>query len=110
MTVRISGSDFKRYYDSLPNGVWHEGEEVYIEGALVDESYNLAQVPDGADVRIIGGCIYSDSDDEYERSFESDIKAWLKKQRRRHLLIECDVDSLEDIKGAVRRLGAKVLK
>ena len=110
MTVKTTGAEFKRFYNDnswWTQDMWHEDEEMTINGASRDDDVELIAIPDEAIVTISGGVVLGLPDDE-QPTFEAYFKRWRKKQSRMSIVVECDKDAVEAVRAAVKAAGGRV--
>jgi hypothetical protein len=63
MGVRATGKEFKSFYEDKrwwPEGVWHDEEEIYIDGVMVRCDFELCGAGDESLVLIKGGYVATD--------------------------------------------------
>lgn len=110
MTVKTTGAEFKRFYfdDAYwPDGTWHKGEEIEVDGLPISEDLAIVDVPDTASMRITGGVVMGLTDDS-DPSVESYFKKWRKAQSTVSFVVECDKDKEGAVRSAVRAAGGRV--
>lgn len=107
--IKTTGVEFKRFYNDStlwPRSVWHEDEELLVNGADPgDLPYD--HIPDDAEVRITGGGVFGLPDNK-KISFESFFRAWKKRETMRTLVVECPADQFEAVKAAIQAAGGVV--
>lgn len=111
MTVKTTGAEFKRFYNDekyWPNNgdVYHDDEEIKVNGTVVSESFDLTKVADDALIEIDGGLVYGVAG---EPSLEAYFKRWKREQSMVNILVECDVSKLDAVRAAIRAAGGKVV-
>lgn len=114
MPTKTTGLEFKRFYndpDWWPKGRWHEGEVVELNGVPLNEyDYNLGDVADTDRLKISGGFVYDDNDDQEYGSFEGYIRKWLRTQTTAVLSVEAPKEKVEAVKSAIVAAGGRVVK
>jgi len=103
MTVKMTGAEFKRYYnddDAWQEGWWHEDAQIEIDGETHDDV--PGDIDDSAKVRIIGGAIVRGHEDLEAISMEGHARKWLKTQSTVSLAFDVPKDKVEAVKAAVK--------
>jgi len=119
MAVKANGAEVKAFYNDKawwPEGVWHEEEEIEIDGVAIEEG----QVDLGKDlsdislVKIAGGCVFKEiagSEGHTTKdlgSFESYFKKWRAQQKTATFIVSCPKEKLDAIVEAIKAAGGKV--
>lgn len=107
MSVKTTGFELKQFYNDpafWPDGVWHEDEEVIVDGVIWSDDLN--NIPDEALVKVSYGMVFNDTDDE--PSFETYFKRWRKTQTTTTFTVTCENSLLEPLKNAIRAVGGKI--
>lgn len=110
MTVKTSGAEFKRFYNDhafWPDGAWHEGEEIEVDGYPLSEDDVIGEVADSAAMKITGGVILGLPNGN-EPSLEGFFKKWRKEQNAVSLVVECGKDKEAAVRAAVRAAGGRI--
>lgn len=108
MATKTTGVEFKRFYNDDSywlDGVWHEDEEVFVNGALQDGNFEI--IPDVAIVTVSGGFMRGL---KAEISFETFFKRWRKQQNIVSIVVEFDDSKEEAIVAAIKAAGGRILK
>lgn len=113
MTVKTSGAEWRNFYADesfWPKGVWHENEQVRIDGKEPDEDFSFSEIDDAAVLTISGDIVYLTEEAKDGPSLEAHFKQWRKKQKTAVLVIEVPreavktvLDVLATVKGEVRK-------
>ena len=109
MTVKTTGAEFKRFYNDnswWTQDMWHEDEEMTVNGFPRDDDIDLLAIPDDAIITVSGGVVLGLPNDE-QPTLETHFRRWKKKQDRVSIVIECDKDDVDAVKSAVRAAGGK---
>jgi hypothetical protein len=116
MAVKTTGVEWKRFYNDQeywPKGRYHDEEVIYIDGVMPEE-VDLDNIPDAAVMKIEGGYVADDTvgqiKDTTINSLEGHFKKWRKKQSTESIVIEVDKSKVEELKAALKSLGAKIVK
>ena len=110
MTIRTIGTEFKKFYSDTsawPKGVYHEDEEITVDGDTVDYRYDLSRVPDNATIVLADGYVLNLPNGK-DISFEQHFKNWKKRQMTSTLVVECPLDKLEAVTAAIKAAGGLV--
>lgn len=110
MATKTTGAEFKAFYSDKawwPEGVWHEDEEITIEGEPPSGYFDLSEVANDARMVLANGYVTNDNNDELG-SFEGYFRKWRKKQTTTFLAVEVQNDKVEVVKAAVIAAGGKV--
>lgn len=113
MTVKMSGSEFKRFYNDpkiWPDDVWHEDTEMSVDGVDQPDGIDDEALSDTAVVSISGGTVYGPQWDGDNPSLETYFKRWRKAQALTFFTVECDKADLDAVKAAIIAAGGKVIK
>jgi len=107
--VKMTGSEWNRFYrESWPEGYWHEGEEMTMDGEELTADFDLADVPDSAVIRLSGGTVYVTDDGEEGPSLEAYFKQWRKRQNTTVLVVEAPKEAADAVRAAIAAAGGKV--
>jgi hypothetical protein len=109
--VKITGAEWKRFYtddEAWPDGAWHDGEEITIDG-LASDDVDLSDVPDSAIIKLYGGVMYM-NDTEDGPSLEAYFKRWRKRQSTTVLIVEVANELADAVRDAIVAAGGKVRK
>lgn len=112
MTTKTSGAEFKRFYADTKywpdNGaVWHEDEEVFVNGQRVEEySLDVSNIADSDRITIAYGVVFGVSEGD-DISFETYFKRWRKEQTTVTLVVECDRAKADAVKAAIKAAGGR---
>lgn len=112
MVTKTTGAELKRFYadpEFWPDGIWHEDEEITIDGEDPPEDFEIEKVSDNAVCKIANGVVMGPQLEGKEPSFETYFKRWKKKQTSTTLVVECDLMKLDEIKAAIMTAGGRVL-
>ena len=115
MTIKTTGKEMSDFYKDKswwPEGVWHEDEEVEIDGFIVEEgSEDLGNICDTAQVKITGGCVTQDTKGTYKDlgSFEGYFKKWRAQQKNTTFSVTCPKDKLKSVEAAIKMAGGKII-
>jgi hypothetical protein len=110
MATKTTGAEFKAFYEDKtfwPEDVWHEDEEVTIEGAATPEDFDLSSVPDAAKLVLANGYVTNEDGDDLG-SFEGYFRKWRKKQTTSFLAVEVPHEKVDAVKAAVIAAGGRV--
>lgn len=110
MATKTTGAEFKSFYSDKawwPEGVWHEDEEITIEGEAPADDFDLSDVADDARMVLAFGYVANDEGDELG-SFEGYFRKWRKKQTTAFLVVEIQLDMVGAVKAAIIAAGGKV--
>ena len=108
--VKVKGIEWKRFYaEAWPEGVWHECEEITIDGIEPPDDFDLSAVDDGAQITLAGGIVHLDFDGTIEGpSLETYFKRWRKRQTTTVIVVEVPHESAEAVRAAIVAAGGKV--
>lgn len=111
MPVKISGADFKKFYNDKkwwPDGIWHEEESISVNGVEKDcYETDYDKILDSDLLVISGGCVLSDKREIC--SMETYIRRWKSALAERIILVKAPQKKLGDIVGAIKGAGGKVI-
>lgn len=113
MTVKMTGSEFKRFYNDpkfWPDDVWHEDSEFSVDGVEYPDGIDEGKLSDTSVVAISGGVVYGPQWDGNNPSLEAYFKRWRKAQTFTFFTVECDKAVYEAVKAAIIAAGGKVNK
>ncbi len=113
MTARTNGAEFKAYYNdkkAWPEGYYHEGEIITVNGEEDDGKADLAVIDDDAIVTISWGCVYKDCGDPLPISMETHFTRWRKSQKTERVIVEVEKARKTEFLEAIKRVGARVVK
>lgn len=114
MATKTTGAEFKRFYaDSKywPDGgdVWHEDEEVIVNGKKIEEySLNVEKMADDDIITLSHGVVFGVGKGD-DISFETYFKRWRKEQSTTNLVVECGINARESLAAVIKANGGKVL-
>ena len=109
--VKLTGSEWNRFYfdaEAWPDGAWHEGEEITMDGEMLGDDFDFSAVPDGAMLTVTGGVVYLSEDANYGPSLEAHFKRWRKRQTTTVLVVEVPHEGAEAVRAAIAAAGGKV--
>ncbi len=115
MPIKTTGAEFKRFYDDPKfwpedgGDTYHDDVLFYIDGSVIEDGYDISDVPDGAQVKIEGGTVFSPNLANCMMNFETYFRRWKKLQTTSVVLVECDVSRVGEMKAAIKKCGAKIL-
>ena len=112
MATKTTGTELKRFYadpEFWPDGIWHEDEEISIDGEDPPEDFEIEKIPDDAVCLVANGVVMGPPLEGKEPSFETYFKRWRKKQTTTTLVVECEILKLDVIKAAIKSAGGHVL-
>ncbi len=93
--VKTNGVEFKKFYadDAFwGDNQWHEDEEVYVEGVLYQDDYDI--IPNDSTVTMKNGLVTNG--DGYDIcSFSSYFRRWRKTQSHSTIIVTCPGDKVE---------------
>ena len=110
MATKTTGAEFKAFYGDKkwwPDGMWHEDEEITIDGSLPPDDFDLSSIADGARMVLANGYVTNEENDELG-SFEGYFRRWRKKQTTTFLAVEVPHEKAEAVKAAIIAAGGKV--
>ena len=110
MATKTTGAEFKAFYSDnawWPNGVWHEDEEITIEGEPPADDFDLSEVSDDVRMVLANGYVTNNNSEELG-SFEGYFRKWRKKQTTAFLTVEVPLDKADVVKAAIIAAGGKV--
>ncbi len=108
--VKTNGKEFKAFYNDKrfwPEGTYHEGESISIDGVECD-SDNYYIMPDDVSVVIRGGVVFRYDGRNDAEELESYFKRWRKKSKKRYIVIAIDHEKVDKVKKVVAKLGGKI--
>lgn len=112
MTVKTTGAEIKRFYFDeafWPEGVWHEDEDIEVNGSPLSEDSGIEEVPDDAVVKIAGGAVIGlPGCENGGPSFEGYFKKWRRVQNTVSFVVECAKDNEEAVRAAIRAAGGRI--
>lgn len=113
--VKLTGAEAKRFYKDRTvwgaddGSTWVEEEAVEVDGVEVAaDSFDPDSITDTAVVKITGGYLVNPPDGVND-DYVTTLRAWLRKQSARQILVEAPADKLEEITKAIKALGGKVV-
>lgn len=110
MATKTTGAEFKAFYSDKtwwPEGVWHEDEEITIEGEPPADDFDLSEVADDVRMVLANGYVTNDKGDELG-SFDGYFRKWRKKQTTAFLAVEVPLDKVDSVKAAIIAACGKV--
>ena len=116
--VKIIGVEWNRFYadeSAWPEGAWYDDAEITIDGQLVDDDFDLSEVPDSAIMTVSGGLVFLDGSVNnamnYQRQIvlETHLRRWKKRQTTTVILFEVHKSDVDAIKSAIANAGGKVI-
>ena len=112
MTVKTTGAEIKRFYFDeafWPEGVWHEDEDIEVNGSPLSEDGSIEEVPDDAVVKITGGAVIGlPGCGNGGPSFEGYFKKWRRAQSTVLFVVECAKDKKGAVRAAIRAAGGRI--
>lgn len=111
MAVKTNGKEWKAFYSDQQlwaRDVYHEDEEIWIDGVLVGPDYDLDKVHDNAVVKVIGGTVYSDYESPID-TLEGYFKRWRRAQKFSTLIISVPKEHENHFRELTKKFGGKVL-
>lgn len=112
MAIKVTGAEFKRFYDDKswwPKNSYHEGADLSINGELQPDGIDSDSVQDTDEVTISGGFMFDPEWEEGEGpSLEEYFERWRKAQTTEIFSVECDKTIVDAVKAAIRQAGGKV--
>lgn len=112
MTVKMSGAEFKRFYNDpslWPEDTWHEDAAIEVDGIDQPDGVDVDNLSDTAKISITGGVLFGPQWEDEGPSLETYFKRWRKKQTTCVLIVECDQSDIEAVKLALKQAGARVV-
>lgn len=111
MAAKTTGAEFKRFYNDesywpQSDEVYHEDELLFVNGVAWEDDVN--NIPDEAEVKVADGIVYG-LGERSDISFETFFRRWLKMQKARSFLVECDVAVLDAVQAAIKAAGGRVV-
>lgn len=110
MATKTTGAEFKMFYSDKawwPDGVWHEDEEITIEGEPPADDFDLSEVADDVRMVLANGYVTNDKGDDLG-SFDGYFRKWRKKQATAFLAVEVPLGKVGSVKAAIIAAGGKV--
>lgn len=95
--MKTTGAEWKRFYtdESIwAEGVWHEDEQIEINGKPRDDEGSLDDVSDSDIILLMGGVLVTESANTYP-SLETVFKKWRKSQSITTFAVEVDLQQGE---------------
>lgn len=115
MSVMTTGAELKKFYNdktAWPTGVWHEDEELEIDGVAIDrDKVELdigKDIEDTAKVKVAGGFLMDDTGKDLG-TFENHFKKWRKAQTSVFVSVEIPKDKEEAVLAAIKAAGGRVV-
>lgn len=112
MAIKVTGAEFKRFYDDGPwwtGETFHEDADLSINGTLRPDGIDSDSVQDTDEVTISGGVMLGPEWEEGEGpSLEEYFERWRKAQTTEIFSVECDKTIVDAVKAAIRQAGGKV--
>lgn len=109
--VKTNGMEFKAFFKDKtfwPVGAYHEDEVIFIDGIEAGDA-DFLDIPDNSVVEISGGVVFKTEDDSLsDVSLESYFKTWLKKQKKRHIIVEVDASKVHEVKKDLSKFRCKI--
>lgn len=110
--VKTNGHEFKAFHrDKVlwEGGVFYEDEVIIIDGVQAEDDCDFLDIPDNSVVEISGGVVFKTEDDFFsDVSLESYFKTWLKKQKKRHIIVEVDASKVGEVKKALSKFRCRI--
>ena len=107
--LRTSGSEWKAFCASLPDGWWHEEDMITVDGKSADDSVDLNCVADNAVMTISGGILHLDQEGNNGKSLEYTFRFWRKRSDVTRIVVEVSKDRENDVRQAVEKAGGKCI-
>lgn len=119
MTTKTNGLELKAFYTdeafwppstvATAENVWHEDEEILVDGQPLSADSDIASIPDAAKVSISGGQVYGPKWDRDDGpSFEGYFKQWRRVQNTVFLSVAVGKDKEAELRKLLADFGAKV--
>lgn len=103
--MKVTGKEFNDFYANWPLGLWHEDENVLVNGV---ETEDLENLPDTAVVDVkMGGRIMT-SDDEFIDTFHGYFRKWRKTRDTKTLAITFHHTKEAEVREALKGLGVRI--
>lgn len=110
MATKTTGAEFKAFYADQafwPDGIWHEDEEVTIDGKPLPDDLEMANVADDARMVLAHGFVTNVQGDDLG-SFEGYFRKWRKVQATMFWAVEVPREKAEAVRAAIIAAGGKV--
>ncbi len=111
MTVKTTGAEFKAFYQDpaiWTDGLYHEEEEIVVDGQVRSLEDDMLALSDIAKVTISGGFV-SDEEGRDHGTLEALFRKWKQRQGRRIMVIDIPAGAVDSITKAVLVAGGRVV-
>lgn len=105
----LSDKTFWRESNKHDEYTYHDDEVLIVNDVETGLEFDPMKMVDSDRVTIEGGIVYNPTQGPDMPSLEAYFKRWRKAQTTRYLVVEAPIDKLDEIREALKALGAKVL-
>jgi hypothetical protein len=111
MPVKMTGAEWNAFYadpDAIKEGMWHEEEEIFVNGEPLEEDEDLSTLPDEAIVKVVGGVVYDQDYGSCGVPLKSCIRKWRGRQKTVWFACSAPKELAESVKAAITAAGGKI--
>lgn len=112
MPVKCTGAQFKAFYNDdaiWPEDSWHEDGTVLVNGAMVDDAFDLGSVADNDLISVADGIVLGVSD-KIDPTLEGYLRKWLEAKATVSMAVEIERTNEEALRAAIKAAGGRILK